>query len=111
MTWLDLPDDEAAIVRGDKEAAANINAFTVAEAEHQWYHLPGVNAPRASGQLLPLSTRLLRPYDARVAYESARRREMHRRVQSKIGEDTLGSGFELVPGHSLRRRLRDHALR
>jgi hypothetical protein len=96
MTWLDLPDDEATVVRGDKEAAANMNAFTVGEAEHQWYHLPGVSVPRASGQLLPLSTRLLRPYDSRVANESARRREIYRRMQRKIGQDTLGSGFELV---------------
>jgi hypothetical protein len=71
MTWRDKPDTDSAVVEGDKEAAANLNALTVAEAEHQWFHLPSTTPPQAVGQLLPLSPRLLPSYDADVALRSS----------------------------------------
>jgi hypothetical protein len=96
MTWLDLPDNETSIVKCKRETAANLNAFTAAEAEHQWFHVPRVTAPRASGQLLPVAPGLLRPYSANLAFESYRRNETSRRIQPKLGGGELNSGFELL---------------
>jgi hypothetical protein len=96
MTWLDLPDDVAPTVIGNKEIAASVNAFTVAEAEHQWFHLPGVTAPRASGQLLPVAPRLVGGYSDDVARGSLRRNETSRRIQHKIGDRELSADVELL---------------
>jgi hypothetical protein len=96
MTWLDLPDGGASIVSGSKEIAANINAFSVAEAEHQWFHLPGATAPRASGQLLPIAPQLLRGYGAEVALASRRRNVTERRIQPRLGDGHLDAGFEVL---------------
>ena len=41
MTWSDLPDVEHVRARGTRDHAANLNAFTVASAERQWFHQPG----------------------------------------------------------------------
>jgi hypothetical protein len=95
MTWLDLPDDQASIVKAAKDTAANFNAFTVAEAEHQWFHLRGVTPPRASGQLLPIAPRLLPGYSVDLALASRRRTEANRRVQQKVGDGKL-VGFEFL---------------
>lgn len=96
MSWLDLPDGGAPIVSGSKEIAANINAFSVAEAEHQWFHTPGATAPRASGQLLPIAPRLLQGYGAEVALTSRRRNVTERRIQPRLGDGDLDAGFEVL---------------
>jgi hypothetical protein len=96
MTWLDLPDGEAQTVNCTKEIAANLNAFTVAEAEHQWFHVPRIAAPRASGQLLPVAPALLRSYSAKVARESVRRNETARLIQPRIGDATPRAEVELL---------------
>jgi hypothetical protein len=51
MTWADNPDDEGSRVRGTRDHAANLDAFTVASADRQWFHRPGKPPPRASGNL------------------------------------------------------------
>lgn len=100
MTWIHSDDDKAQRVTGTKDVAANINAFTIGEAEHQWFHDPGMNAPRASGQLLPLSDRLLSSYGTDVALRSPRRVETERRIQPRIGDGDLNAGFEILRVHS-----------
>jgi uncharacterized protein DUF4238 len=104
MTWSDGPDDYAPILVGSKEAAANINAFTVAEAEHQWFHKPGCPAPRGTGKLLPLGPRLLDEYTAMSALTSHRRNLAHRRIQPKLGDRSLTGAFEILrvePGREI----------
>ncbi len=100
LTWLDLPDDEAPIANGTKDIAANLNAFTVADAEHQWFHVPGVTPPRASGQLLPVAPYLLPASRADLVRESVRRNETNRRIQLKVGETDARSEFEVLTIHS-----------
>jgi hypothetical protein len=104
MTWADAPDSEAQRVVGNKEIAGNLNAFTVAEAEHQWFHMPRTRVPAASGQLLPLAPRVLHGYSADVARTSRRRSATSQGIQPKIGTRDLAGGFELVwigPGGEL----------
>jgi hypothetical protein len=45
MTWSDLPDDENVRLRGTRDHAANLNAFTVASADRQWVYRPGTSPP------------------------------------------------------------------
>jgi len=87
MTWLDEPDGP--IVRGARSHAANINAFTAAQAERQWFHLPGVSPPLATGLPLPISPELVRPYNQAAARRSWRRSEITRRIQPKLGNKSL----------------------
>ena len=96
MTWLDLPDDEAPTVKCTKDIAANLNAFTVAEATYQWFHVPGMTVPRASGQLLPVAPSLLRPYSANVVRESVRWNQTAQRIQPQLGDATVRAEVELV---------------
>lgn len=61
MTWSDTPDDEHTRVRGTRDHAGNLNAFTVASAERQWFYRPGTSPPIASGNLRPLSLDRMEP--------------------------------------------------
>lgn len=81
MTWLDEPDGHGP-VRGVKDLAANLNAFTVAQAEKQWFHTPSRVPPRATGQLLPVSPQLLPGYGAETVASTAsvRRRSSQGRL-------------------------------
>ncbi|HYQ79198.1 MAG TPA: DUF4238 domain-containing protein [Solirubrobacterales bacterium] len=74
MTWRNGPDAPE-IVDGNREMARNINGFTRAEAELEWFSLPGVSPPLPSerSRLLPLSTAIYRDYDLRSVEQSARR--------------------------------------
>jgi hypothetical protein len=81
---------------GFREIAANITAFSAAEAEHQWFHLPGAPAPRASRRLLSVAPRLLPGYDAKIALASARRDETDRRIRLRQGVGGAGDGFEEI---------------
>jgi hypothetical protein len=96
MTWLDLPDALAPIARPGREIAANLNAFTVCDAEHQWFHTPGPAPPKSDGQLLALAPRLHRGYCAGVAAVTFRRGETSRLIQAKIGDSSLVSSMEIV---------------
>ena len=94
MTWLDEPDGP--VVKGTRQHAANINAFTVEQAERQWFHLPGVSPPLATGLLLPVSPEIVRPYDQAAAVSSRRRGEITHRIQPKLGDHSLDQSFEIV---------------
>jgi hypothetical protein len=89
MTWADHPDEEEAHVHGRRDHAANFNAFVVANADRQWFHLPGRAPPRASGHLMPLSVQLVRDYGPWQAATSQRRREASRIVNKWIGSREL----------------------
>lgn len=70
MSWVDLPDADAAL---GADAAAEVNAFTVSQADQEWMHAPGSEPPVAAGTFEPLS-RLLEPrYTAQMAMASRRR--------------------------------------
>lgn len=85
MTWLDRADDDRIGVRGTRDHAANFNAFTVANADRQWFHLPERPPPRASGYLLPLSIQLVDGYSPVRAATSQRRAKAAEIVNKWIG--------------------------
>lgn len=87
MTWADKPDDEDARVRGRREHAMNINAFTIANADRQWFTQPGARAPRAAGKIQPLSPTLVRDYTAERATVSERRAQVRAHVKEKTGRE------------------------
>jgi len=58
MDWVDRTDQDA--ISLDLTTAAELNAFTVAQADHEWMHRPGAEPELATGPLEPLS-RLIEP--------------------------------------------------
>jgi hypothetical protein len=86
MTWLDKEDLPSPIT-GSREMAANLNAFTIEQAERQWFHSPARVPPIASGQLLPLSPTLFHGYGPQAAQSSARRAEIQRGMAALANED------------------------
>lgn len=85
MTWSDTPDDEETVVPGRRHHASNLNAFTVASADRQWFHLPGTSPPVGTGRFLPLSLELVRGYTGPAAASSKRRARVSAEVQPKAG--------------------------
>jgi hypothetical protein len=96
MTCSDDPDDESPYVRGRRDHAANLNAFTIAQADPQWFHQPGASTPAACGRLLPLSTQLFHGYTAAAASSSRRRDRTSAIVQPMIGIDLDNRDIEVV---------------
>jgi hypothetical protein len=87
MTWADKPDDEDPRIFGRQEHAMNFNAFTIANADRQWFYRPGARSPRAAGRVQPLSPTLVRGYTAAHAARSGRRAQVAAHVKEKTGRD------------------------
>jgi Protein of unknown function (DUF4238) len=87
MTWADKADDEDPRVLGRRDHAMNLNAFTIANADRQWFTRPGAKAPRSAGKVDPLSPTLVRGYTAEQATRSERRAQVWAHVQEKTGRD------------------------
>lgn len=85
MTW--RPADEPNVVQGRAHHAKNINAFTVAQAERQWFHQPGTSPPLAGGRLLAISPEIHSDYSHEDASQSPLRAEVSRRIQPRLGTD------------------------
>jgi hypothetical protein len=86
MTWQDLPD-AAEVVVGSEKIAANINAFTIANAERQWMHIPGSSVPISEGYLDPISPDLIPGYGRTEAEASDIRQRVTDSVQQKLGQE------------------------
>lgn len=87
MTWADQPDDEATRVQGSHHHAMNFNAFTIANADRQWFFLPETSPPRAAGTILPLSPELVRGYTPEGAARSERRAQVSAHANEKVGRE------------------------
>jgi Protein of unknown function (DUF4238) len=87
MTWSEMADDEATRVRGSHHHAMNFNAFTIANADRQWFHLPDVSTPRAAGKIRPLSPQLVPGYSAEAAHASHRRARTRAYAEEKKDRD------------------------
>jgi hypothetical protein len=91
MTWLGGVDD-AEMRPGTKVLARNVNSFTRAAAEDEWFYLPGTSPPFSDGRsrLLPLSAQIFGDYEAgRVA---------ERRAHGNwLWEQTLSQGLQKKP--------------
>jgi hypothetical protein len=96
MTWRDEADDQDCRVRGTRDHAANLNAFTIAHAERQWFRQPGAPTPTASGRLLPLSTQFFGDYGADTAGRSQRRAITSAKVQPMMGRDLRNRDIDVV---------------
>jgi hypothetical protein len=71
MNWIDRSDEASVPMK--RRAAAELNAFTVAQADKEWMHRPGSEPEMADDIFSPLS-RLVDPsYDRAAAERSARR--------------------------------------
>ncbi len=76
MNWIDRSDIDH--LRGTRRVAAELNAFTVSQAEREWMHRPGEVPPVAEDIFSPLS-RLIDPYyDRGSCLGSARRAHANR---------------------------------
>jgi hypothetical protein len=95
-TWTDTPDDERTRVRATRDHARNLNAFTVANADRQWFHLPDTSPPVGSGSFLPLSAQLLHGYTPEAAARSQRRAATSAEIQPKIGRDLSDQEVTIV---------------
>lgn len=85
MTWADEPDDQLPVA-ATWQHAAELNAFTISQAERQWMHQPGTTPPVASGAFTPLSRDFETAYSAAEAQTSLRRQAASRylhRVRNK----------------------------
>ena len=100
MTWTDEPDDEAPRLKCRREHAASLNAFTVAQADKQWFHQPGRVPPRASGTLLPLAPQLMGDYD--LNHRAGIRRKAALKAFKSLEKEPLQRGFG-VPMYRLTR--------
>ena len=67
--------------------AANINAFTIANADRQWMSMPGTEVPIAAGYLDPISIELVPGYGRAEVEASAVRQQVTELVQAKQGQD------------------------
>jgi hypothetical protein len=87
MTWLDDHDAATPCLHGSRQHAASLNAFAVANADREWFHLPGTNPPLAfGGRLLPLSPELIRGYSSHQVEPSHRRSEVAKWLESTKGQ-------------------------
>lgn len=86
MTWADESDSR---MKGTKQDAAGLNAFTVAEAELEWFHQPGISPPVASGSILPLSPRVVPGYGVMSVVRSARRKGIQAIIEPTMGQDSF----------------------
>lgn len=96
MTWSDAPDDDANVVRGTRQHAAALNAFTIAEADRQWYHHPKSATPTTSGRLLPLAPQLIPGYGVVSVARSRRRERIAGVINALIGKELTNNEIDMV---------------
>jgi hypothetical protein len=96
LTWSLDPSDEGCRVMGKSHHAGNINAFTIANADRDWFHVPGGSVPRATGYLRPISTELVRGYDASIAVGSSHRAQVEAVVKAMPIDDTTGDSVPVI---------------
>jgi hypothetical protein len=86
MCWRDRPDTREPIA-GHRLQADNLNAFTIAEAEEQWFYQPGARRPRKrSGHWLPLAPELAPGYSVLAAARSQVRQRVYADLQARLGD-------------------------
>jgi hypothetical protein len=83
--------------------ADNLNVFTIAEAEKQWFYLPGARRPRQrSGSWMPLAPELLPGgYSIREAAYCQRRQDIIADLNGRLGEameQSLRAEIRHIPG-------------
>lgn len=94
MSWADRADDSQPVEIG-KRVAKNLNSFTIAEAELEWFHLPDSRRPASgTGNWVSLAIELVNDYSRRQASRSWVRQEIRRRLTAQAGR-----GIESLDEH------------
>jgi hypothetical protein len=99
MTWLDAADPDVA-PRVPIHVIKNINAWTRANAERQWFHHPQVTPRIGSGEQFPVSPEIIPGYDAAAAHCSQRRKQTSNNVQPMLGQRTDEVTIAVVAGRA-----------
>lgn len=103
MNWIDRSDEVGIPMK--RRAAAELNAFTIGQADKEWMHRPGTEPEIADDIFSPLS-RLVDPsYDRAAAQDSARRAHADRfneRAKKRTWVNELEVLVDIGPGSSLR---------
>lgn len=86
LCWADVPDEMFSRVKGHRYHAQAINAFTIAQAVREWFHLPGAVPPRGSGRFVPLSPEFIRGYSTAAMDRSHRLQMAERLIEPMKGE-------------------------
>jgi Protein of unknown function (DUF4238) len=95
MTWLERAEDTAEPFEGRRPEARNLNAFTIAQAEKQWFHLPGTKPSFGKKRTYrPLSLDLFPGYGPNAADRSTLRNVVLEKVNSTLGEES--TEYEIV---------------
>ena len=95
MTWLDRSADIGQPFEGTRQHARNLNAFTIAQAKRQWFHLPGTEPSYGKRRAYPsLGMELFRGYGPDLVENSALRRVVSEKVNAKLGEET--NEYEII---------------
>ncbi len=99
MTWLDQAEDIPVPFDGGRREARNINAFTIAQAEKAWFHLPGMSPSYGKNRPYPaLSVELFPDYGPDAAGRSVLRRAVSDKVNAVLGEES--NEYEIITlGH------------
>jgi hypothetical protein len=86
MSWVD-DHDAASTLDCARHHAAHLNAFTIANTDREWFHLPDTNPPVAKDhRFLPLSAELIPDYGAHQVHASLRRTEVTNWLESTKGQ-------------------------
>jgi hypothetical protein len=93
MNWIDLPD--LGNVSMGRYAAADLNAFTVGQADEEWMHAPGLGPEIPDDIFAPLSRFIDPDYDRAVALQSPRRLRAQK-VFDRIRSRTWINEIEVV---------------
>jgi Protein of unknown function (DUF4238) len=94
MAWFDQGDGRARDGRTGQAKA--LNAFTIAQADRQWMHLPGHSPAVRQGRFNPLSPQVNRGYTAQSAQRSWRRTEAARLADRRRGASNADRELEIV---------------
>lgn len=94
LTWI---NDEDYRFRGTRDQAARFNAFTIASAEHQWFHRPRHTPPIRHGHQRPISMcGNWTDYDGKAAERSPRRAKLNEWLQPLIGVEDEDRSIQVV---------------
>jgi hypothetical protein len=94
MAWFDQGDGPTR--DGRKGQAKALNAFTIAQADRQWMHLPGHPPALRQGRFKPLSPQVNRGYTPQLAQRSRRRTEAVRLADRRRGAPLADRELEIV---------------
>jgi uncharacterized protein DUF4238 len=93
MNWIDRSDEVGVPMK--RRAAAELNAFTIAQAQGEWMHTPGVEPELADDVFSPLS-RLVDPAYDRAAAEGSVRRAHAQKFHERSKKRKWVNEFDVV---------------